>query len=259
MKTFFFFFLVLIFLIGVVNAQEEEAKYNFGSAQSAKEISIAPGDEVTTKLYFYNIHGNRITHISLEVGEAPKNWDISIDPALHEISVIVSGVTTTIEENLFVEPGSDVAESIPDDVPEGIEYISSSVGFVGAKPVKIKIKIPSNEKLGTAATVRIDAVAEWLGQTGTAAITQGRSFEYTVTVVSKEFTETILEKAPEKGEEAVEEVAEGAAKEAEEKEPETKVVEKEVQVGIPISTFVGVITVLVIIGIFVFIFISKKK
>ena len=259
MKTFFPFFLVLIFLIGVVNAQEEEAKYNFGSAQSAKEISIAPGDEVTTKLYFYNIHGNRITHISLEVGEAPKNWDISIDPALHEISVIVSGVTTTIEENLFVEPGSDVAESIPDDVPEGIEYISSSVGFVGAKPVKIKIKIPSNEKLGTAATVRIDAVAEWLGQTGTAAITQGRSFEYTVTVVSKEFTETILEKAPEKGEEAVEEVAEGAAKEAEEKEPETKVVEKEVQVGIPISTFVGVITVLVIIGIFVFIFISKKK
>ena len=61
-------------------------------------MSIAPGDEVTTKLYFYNIHGNRITHISLELGEAPKNWDVSIEPALHETSVIVSGVATTVEE-----------------------------------------------------------------------------------------------------------------------------------------------------------------
>src|SRR3989338_946365 len=194
MKTFFFFFLVLIFLIGVVNAQEEEAKYNFGSAQSAKEISIAPGDVVTTKLYFYNIHGNRITHISLSVAEAPENWDISIEPALHESTVIVSGVTTTVEENLFVEPGSDVAESVPDDIPEGIEYISSPVGFVGAKPVLIKIKVPSNEKLGTVANVRIDGTASWLGQTGTAAITQSRSFEYIVTIVSKEFAETILER-----------------------------------------------------------------
>lgn len=255
MKIFFFFFLVLIFLIGVVNAQEE-AKYNFGSAQSAKEISIAPGDEVTTKLYFYNIHGNRITHISLKVGETPKNWDVTINPALHTTTVSVSGVTTTIEENLFVEPGSDVVDTIPTNVPEGIEYISSPVGFVGAKPVKIKIKVPSDEKLGKIANIRIDAVASWLGQTGTAAITQGRSFEYKVTVVSKEFTETILEKAPEKKEEVV-------IKETEEEKPSVptpQVVEKEVQVGIPTSTFVGIVVILLIIiaGMFIF-FVMKKK
>jgi len=252
---------LLFALVSVFTLAQEEAKYNFGSAQSAKELTIAPGDEVTTKLYFYNIYGNRITHISLEVGEVPKNWDVSIDPPLHETSVIVSGVATTVEENLFAEPGSDVAESIPDDVPEGIEYISSPVGFVGAKPVLIKIKVPSNEKLGTVANVRIDGTASWLGQTGTAAITQSRSFEYIVTIVSKEFTETILEKAPEKKEDVViiketaEEIGEGPAT------PQVveKVVEKEVQVGVPISTFVGVIIVLVIIGIFAFVFMSKKK
>ena len=115
MKKIFLFCLVLILLFGVVKAQEEEAKYNFGSAQSDKKLSISPGDEITTKLYFYNIHGNRITHIALEVAEAPENWDISIDPSLHETTVSVSGVATTIEENLYVEPGSDVA--VPKNTP----------------------------------------------------------------------------------------------------------------------------------------------
>jgi len=270
MKTFFFFFLVLIFLIGVVNAQEEDAKYNFGSAQGAKELTISPGSEATTKLFFYNIYGNRITHITLEVGEAPKNWDVSIEPALHETDVVVSGIPTTVEENLFVEPGTDVAESIPDDVLEGIEYISSPVGFVGAKPVLITIKVPEDAKLGTVAKISIDGVASWLGQTGTAAITQGRSFEYTVTVASSEFSEIILEEAPQREEEKEEAVVvEKAEEEIEEErvslaEPEIqvieKVVEKEVQVGVSTTTFVGVVIVLLIViaGLLIF-FVIKKK
>ena len=161
---------------------------------------------------------------------------------------------------MFVEPGSDVQESKPDDVPEGIEYISSPVGFVGAKPVIITIKVPEDAKLGTVAKITIDGVASWLGQTGTAAITQGRSFEYTVTVASSEFSEVILEKAPERVEKeevivVQEAVDEGRVSLA---EPETIIVEKEVQVGIPISTFVGVITILVIIIIFGFVFLKKK-
>jgi len=262
MKTFSFFFLVLIFLIGIVNAQEEEAKYNFGSAQGAKELTISPGGEATTKLFFYNIYGNRITHIILEVADAPKDWEISIEPALHETSVIVSGVPTTVEENLFIQPPSDVSDSMPDDVPEGIEYISSPVGFVGAKPVLISIKIPEDAKLGTVAKISIDGVASWLGQTGTAAITQGRSFEYTVTVASSQFSETILEKAPEREEEKVVVVQASEGKELvpAEASPQVieKVVEKEVQVGVSMTTFVGVITILVIIIVFGFVFLKKK-
>lgn len=192
MKKFFLFLLFLIILVGVVNAQEKEAKYNFGSAQGAKELTISPGDEISTKLYFYNIFGNRNTHIALSVGDVPENWDVSIEPALHKITVSVSGVSTIIEENLYLRPPSDVADTIPDDIPEGIEYISSSVGFIGAKPVLIKIQVPDDEKLGTVAKITIEAVASWLGQSGTAAITQSRSFDYTITVASKEFTEEII-------------------------------------------------------------------
>jgi len=252
MKIFFSFFLVLIFLVGIVNAQEEDAKYNFGSAQGAKELTISPGSEATAKLFFYNIYGNRITHITLDVGDAPKDWDITIEPALHTSTISVSGVTTTVEENLFVEPGSDVAESIPDDVLEGIEYISSPIGYVGAKPVLIKIKVPSDEKLGTVVNIRIDGTAVWLGQTGTAAITQSRSFDYTVTVTSKEFTESILEEAPE--EEVIQESAGEKVTTA-----TSQVVEKEVKTGIPIGVFVGVVIILLIIIVGIFIFFSFKK
>ena len=257
MKTFFSFFLVLIFLIGIVNAQED-AKYNFGSAQGAKTLTISPGGEATTKLFFYNIYGNRITHIVLEVADAPQGWDITIEPALHETNVIVSGIPTTVEENLFVEPGSDVAESIPDDVPEGIEYISSPIGFVGAKPVLISIKVPEDAKLGTVAKITIDGTASWLGQTGTAAITQGRSFEYTVTVASSEFSEIILEKAPVKEEVEVVVIKETAEEVEEEKAPQ--VIEKEVKVGLSTTTFVGVVIVLLIViaGLVIF-FVKKKK
>ncbi len=191
MKKFFIFLLVFTLLIGSINAQES-AKYNFGSMQAAKELNMAPGEVAITKLYFYNIYGNRITHISLSVGEAPENWEISFEPALHETTVEISGIPTTIEENLYVEV-SEAVEEIPEDIPEGIEYISSSVGYIGANPVEIKIKVPADEDFGKY-KITISALAEWLGQAGAVAFNQARSFDYDINVVSKEFTEEVIEK-----------------------------------------------------------------
>jgi len=261
MKFFFTFLLVFNLLLGTVYAQEAP-KYNFASMQADKALSLAPGEEGITKLYFFNIEGNRNTHIALSVGEAPDNWLISFEPVLHESTVIVSGVTITFNEHLYVEP-SEAVDKVPEDVPEGIEYISTAVGYVGAKALEIKIKVPVDEKLGTVGKIRIDASASWAGQVGAAAITQSRSFDYTVTVVSKEFTETVVEKAPEREEEVVvEESVE--EKVEEEKEPvavqEPQIVEKEVQVGVPTNTFIGVVIVflIIIVGMFIF-FVIKKK
>ncbi len=187
MKNFFIFLLVLTLLIGIVNAQEEP-KYNFGTMQADKELNIAPGETAITKLYFYNVYGNRITHITLEAVKVPENWDISIEPVLHEITVDVSGIPTTVEENLDVKP-SEAVDEIPSTIPEGIEYISSPVGYIGADPVKVKITIPKNEKIGKIGEVRIDALASWLGQDGMVTLTQGRSFDYKISVVSEEFYE----------------------------------------------------------------------
>jgi len=187
MKKVIIISLFAIFLsISLVVAQED-AKYNFGSAQADKELKTNPGGEISTKLYFYNIYGNRITHIKLEVSEYPENWIISLTPDAHDAEVDVSGVLTTINENLYVEV-SEAVDEIPENVPEGIEYISSSVGSIGAKPVEIKIKVPSDEAYGTY-DLRIDASAFWLGQEGTAEIQQSRSFDYKIDLVSETFYE----------------------------------------------------------------------
>lgn len=261
MKNFFVFLLVFILLIGIVKA-EEAAKYNFGSMQADKELNMAPGETAITKLYFYNIYGNRITHVSLSVGEAPENWGISFEPLLHETMVSISGVPTTIEENLYVEP-SEAVEEIPATVPEGIEYISSPVGYIGAKPVKVKIKVPANEKFGKY-KVTINALAEWLGQAGSVAFKQSRSFDYTVTVASKEFTEEItpLVKAPVKETVEEEEKEEVELVKAETEEPITGAAVQEPS-SMPINAIlvvsVPVIALLLIIIVLLVILVKKKK
>ena len=186
---------VIILLISVsvsilAQEHEEDAKYNFGSAQADKELKANPGGEISTKLYFYNIYGNRITHIKLEVSEFPENWVITLTPDTHDSEFDLSGIITTINENLYVET-SEAVDEIPENVPEGIEYISSSVGFIGAKPVEIRIKVPSDEKYGSY-NLRIDASAFWLGQQGTAEIQQSRSFDYKIDLVSGTFYEKLI-------------------------------------------------------------------
>ncbi len=186
--------ILVILVLPIALAQEEAPKYNFGSMQPAKEFSVSAGDVIITKLYFYNIYGNKITHISLSA-EAPKNWVVTMDPPLHNTTVSIGGITTTVTENLYVEP-SNATDTIPEVIPEGIEYISSSVGYIGANPVIIKIKIPADEQVGKVDTVTITGVAEWLGQGGAAAIKQSRNFDYTVKVVGEGLVEEIIGEVP---------------------------------------------------------------
>lgn len=182
------FVIVLLMNVSILaQAQEEDAKYNFGTMQAAKELNVNPGGEITTKLYFYNIYGNRATHIKLEVGESPQDWQIELNPSVKSVDYDVSGIITSVDENLYVEP-SEAVDEIPLDIPEGIEYISSSVGYVGANFVEIKIKVPENEEYGSY-DLRIDASAFWLGQQGTAEIQQSRSFDYKINIVSAIFYE----------------------------------------------------------------------
>lgn len=66
---------------------EEPAKYNFASAQGASSLRVVPGGEVKGVIRFYNIDGNRTTHITLEAVQAPENWEVEIVPPLHDTEV----------------------------------------------------------------------------------------------------------------------------------------------------------------------------
>jgi hypothetical protein len=196
MKKFCLLALVLLLFLALplpVLAQEE-AKYNFASAQGNKELEIPPGREGVGYLYFYNVDGNRITHITLEVSRAPAGWQVTIEPPLSETQVLVSGMPVTVEENLYVEPAELLAGE-PSDVPEGMVSIKvPGRGYTLGKLARVLIGVPDAVPLGTVGELTVSAEAAWLGQSGSAAVKQARDFDFSVAVVSpsSEYSETIV-------------------------------------------------------------------
>jgi len=194
MRIFLFFSLFFILLVGtlaIVHAQEGVPKYNLGSMQSDKSISIKPGQETSIKLYFYNIDGNRPTHIKLSIVEKPANWDISISPSLQTKEYEVSGVNISVDENLVVYPSN--ASVVAGQEIAGKEWISSKVGYINADYVTISIKVPENEKIGITDKIKINAIASWLGQAGSIALQQERDFEYSVTTTTTYYEKPVGE------------------------------------------------------------------
>ena len=179
----------------------QEAKYNFASAQGSKHLNVTPGGEGKGVIYFYNIDGTRITHITLELSQAPKNWEVEIQPPQHEIEVEIGGRRVTVTENLHVKPSELLAEEV-EDIPEGMVCIAiPGRGYALAKPAYIIVRVPGGEEIGAKGDIPISAAAEWLGQSGAAAIKQARDFEFSVEVVSEatNATETIVGEGDEQG------------------------------------------------------------
>ena len=190
-------FLAIALLLAVPSLvlADEAASYNFASAQGPKEIQVVPGDEGWGVIYFYNIDGNRITHITLDVSQVPDSWEVEIQPPLDEIEVEIGGTIVTVTENLHVEPSELLSEEA-EDVPEGMVCITVPTrGYALAKPAYIIVRVPESEEIGTNGDIVISAEAVWLGQTGAAAIKQARDFDFSVEIISEatDSTETILD------------------------------------------------------------------
>jgi hypothetical protein len=187
--------LVLLALPLPVHA-DEPAKYNFASAQGDKELKIPPGQEGKGYIYFYNIDGNRITHITLEVSQAPSGWEVTITPPISGTQVLVSGLPVTVTENLYVEPSELLTEE-PQNIPEGMVSIKvPGRGYTLGKVAEIIISVPESAPLGSTGAIIIAAEAAWLGQAGAGAVKQARDFDFSVAVISEstEYTETVVGK-----------------------------------------------------------------
>jgi hypothetical protein len=163
---------------------QEAAKYNFATAQGDKQIQVIPGKEGKGVIYFYNIDGNRITHVTLEISQTPSNWQVKIDPPLHETKVEIGGQVVSVTENLYVEP-SELLSQPATDIPSGMESITvPGRGYALAKVANIIVQVPETETIGKKVDLKISGTAEWLGQTGAAAIKQTRDFDFSVQVIS---------------------------------------------------------------------------
>jgi len=192
--TVIFLAAALLLALPSLALAQEGAKYNFASVQGGKQIKATPGGEGEGVIYFYNIDGNRITHVTLEVSEAPANWEVAIQPPQHEIQVEIGGRIVTVAENLHVSPSALLSQET-EDIPEGMACIViPSRGYAMAQVARVIVRVPESAEIGTRGDIVISAEAEWLGQGGAAAIKQARDFEFSVEVISAEtnFTETIV-------------------------------------------------------------------
>lgn len=199
----------LIFTLMALPSQvlaEEAAKYSFASAQGSSNLQVIPGEDTEGVVYFYNVDGNRITHVVIDVLEVPDGWTVEVAPPLAEQKYDVGGTEITVTENLYaIDPETDpkygvFAEEIT-DVPDGMicltlpnklgtEENPDTPGYCLAKPVTITISVPDSVDIGTTGDVKILATGSWLGQTGAAAIAQTREFDYTVQTVLELTNET---------------------------------------------------------------------
>jgi hypothetical protein len=184
---------ILVFMLVALPSMalaQEAPRYSFATAQGNSSLQAIPGKEAEQGvIYFYNVDGNRITHVTLEVLEAPSGWEVDITPALHQQEYSVSGTTITVTENLYVEPSQVSAEEIT-DVPEGMICLTlpnklgeGVPGYCLAKVATITIHVPKSEKVGTTGDIKIRGTGSWLGQTGSASIQQQRDFDFNVTTV----------------------------------------------------------------------------
>lgn len=164
---------------------QEPAKYNFASVQGSKEIKIIPGGEGSGVIYFYNIDGNRITHIVLEISQAPANWQVEIQPPLGETQVEIGGKIVTVSENLYIGPSQALSQKA-EDTPAGIVCIAvPQRGYALAKEAKIIVRAQGSEKIGTKGEIIVSATARCLGQSGAAAVKQNRDFNFSVEVIAE--------------------------------------------------------------------------
>jgi hypothetical protein len=176
--------LVILLMFSSAALAQEPSRYNFASAQGSTNINVTPNGESSGSVYFYNIDGNQITHIVLEVSQAPANWQVTIQPALGETRVDIGGKIVSVNETLYIEPSQVLSQKV-DNPPAGMVCITvPQRGYALGKEAKVVVRVPSSEKIGAKADIVVSATAKWLGQTGSVAITQNRDFTFSVEVVS---------------------------------------------------------------------------
>lgn len=192
---------LLLFLLtfAFLASAQDAPMYDFGTMQQGTAFTVEPGKELIANLYFYmdEQYGNRIAHITLVAAGVPEGWGVEFDPPLHTATINVSGVLVNISENLYVEP-RPVLPQIPEPQEEGIYYLRSpsGLGYLQAKLVKVRIRVPPDATLGRVYDVGVNGRADYYGQTGMVALAQSRNFDYKITVARSGYSESIVTPTP---------------------------------------------------------------
>ena len=150
----------------------EPARYNLASVQTFYTLRAETGDQAIGQLYFYNVDGNRATHINLEVVEAPKGIEVQFAPGQY----LVVEPTDIYTEPIVTVPSGMTSLALPNRIDDGVN------GYCLVHVVDIVVNVTEEAALGNVGTVELLATGSWPGQTGQAQICQSRSFKFDVEV-----------------------------------------------------------------------------
>lgn len=195
MRRFWLFALVVFAALLPSLACAAGGMFNYGTMQQSKVIAVEPGGSAVAKIYVFNVHGNRPTHVHAEVLNAPEGFAVTILPPSQKKDYNVSGVVLTSDENLVADPTA--IDSLPTQKPEtaaeGTEWITIGGidGFVPAKVLLINVTADADLPLWTDYELVIGTTANWfdLAESGPVSMGQARDFKYTVRTVTNDYSE----------------------------------------------------------------------
>ena len=199
MKGYLFYALIFLLAAGAVHA---EGLFNFGTMQQTKSIFVEPGQTAVAKIFVFNVHGNRPTHVKVDVVQAPEGFTVEILPEMHTTEYNVSGVIMPSQENLVVDPvdKDSLPQQKPETAEEGVEWITMGGidGFVPAKVIIVRVTADEGLPLWEDHEFTVSAIANWFDvrETGPVGIGQARDFSFTVRTITTEYSEEVVLPTP---------------------------------------------------------------
>jgi hypothetical protein len=194
------FLAAALFFSSLAFAQAQEGgMFNFGTMQPSKLITVEPGQSAIAKIYVFNVHGNRPTHVQFGISESAPGFTITLLPALHSASYNISGVLKTIDENMVVDPvkKEELPLTKPLTAEEGMEWIpiGGIDGFVPAKVLYVNVTADASLPLWTDYGLKVTALANWfdIRETGPVGVGQSREFDYTIRTATFKYSEEAVE------------------------------------------------------------------
>jgi len=147
------------------------ARYCLASVQASSGLTVENGS-ATGRLYFYNVDGNRTTHIDLKTAAAPDGIWVEYAAGAH---------LEIIPTDIFPEPVETVPEgmvnlTLPSKLGAGVD------GYCLAHVVVMDIVVMEAAAVIGDVCVEILATASWPGQKGQASIQQTRTFRFSVAI-----------------------------------------------------------------------------
>lgn len=215
-KVIYLMLLAFVFLPVLVSATIDTSQFlcNAATIQREKTLYVGVGQEVETMIGFFNIHGTRIAHVTIQpekymefvINVTPPQhaeFVMSIEPNSSSVAYNVSGIRIESVENLAVDPID--LDDLPKQLPVGNESLYTKIdgvdGYVPIKFATLRIfasKITSLGKYKISVPITISCFDSNSINGKTTPLVIDRTMQYEVNVVPKgiAFTESLASPTP---------------------------------------------------------------